>query len=75
MEHDVTCVHVYIPVCFLCFSVGEASCGFHALRQFVWWRGDRLLAVGENSDVCGQHLVQFSVDINRDSKLVKVAKW
>lgn len=74
-ERDV-CVHVYVPACFLlCFSVGEASGGFHALRQFVWWRGDSLLAIGESGDVGGQHLVQFSLDVDRDNKLVKVTKW
>lgn len=64
-------------------SVGEhssSSCGFHALRQFVWWREDSLLAVGVSDggegegDGYREEVVLLSLIVDRGSKLVNVTK-
>ncbi len=46
----------------------------------MWWREDCLLAVAVSDDelsegVCRESLVQYSLNIDRESKSVKIAKW
>lgn len=59
-------------------SVGGVATGLHALRQFVWWREDCLLAVAmwEESEggVYKEGVVQFSLSVNREKKSVEVSK-
>lgn len=62
--------------------VGDSSNGsFHALRQWVWWKEDTLLAVGvsgegaEEGGAFKEEVLRFSLNIDKDNKLVKIVKW
>lgn len=53
--------------------------GFHGLRQCVWWKGDRLLAIGvregEDEGLYEEEVLHLSLSVDRNLKTVTVAKW
>lgn len=59
-------------------SIATSDSSFHCLRQFVWWREDRLLGVGvaeeDGRGVCREVVMQFSLDIDTDKNIIQIAK-
>lgn len=67
------------------FRIEGVGCAFHALRQFVWWRADSVLAVAveDGTGVSGsgstgesgcESIVLFSLLVDRETKCVTLEK-
>lgn len=71
------------------FRIEGVRSDFHALRQFVWWRDDTVLAVAVEESTgdcrsnalvgesrCGsESIIQFSLVVDRENKCIKLQKW
>ena len=63
--------------CLTLFSVPVVEGGrgqLHSLRQLVWWRSDRLLAVGHD-DGGMDTLIEFSMKLDKGKHSLEIRQW
>ena len=69
MFQSVSCLTLFsVPV------VGGGRGQLHSLRQLVWWRSDRLLAVGHNEGGMDT-LIEFSMKLDKEKHSLEIRQW